>query len=158
MGNKVTLFILSYFFLLSFSFAQTNKEQVQKNEITLQDAFFSLDSVWAPGERHRYGLHPYSNYLWIQDGMATISTNERASLFSLYARGTIRGVKIKDDEQGYRTTYFYIAADQISVELTELPDNIFLIHIYKPLDKLDVMFRAFYVDPENVEELDMYFH
>ena len=158
MGNKVTLFILSYFFLLSFSFAQTNKEQVQKNEITLQDAFFSLDSVWAPGERHRYGLHPYSNYLWIQDGMATISTNERASLFSLYARGTIRGVKIKDDEQGYRTTYFYIAADQISVELTELPNNIFLIHIYKPLDKLDVMFRAFYVDPENVEELDMYFH
>lgn len=158
MGYKVTLFILYSFFLCNFTFAQTSKSKAPKDEITLQDAFFSLDSVWAPGERHRYGLHPYSNYLWIQDGMATISTNERASLFSLYARGTIRGVKIKDDEQGFRTTYFYIAADQVSVELTELPDDVFLIHIYKPLDKLDVMFRAFYVDPKNVEELDMYFH
>ena len=137
------------------SIGQWNKNQLPKDEIVLQDAFFSLDTFWIPGKPQRYTMHPYNNYLWIDKGWATISTNERATV---YARGTIRGVKIEDDEEGYRSTYFYIAADQISVQLTELPNNLFKIHIYSPLSDLDVMFIAKYVDPKNVEELDMYFH
>lgn len=156
MKALIILFNLVFFSSISFSaIAQAKKKHPPESTIQLQDAFITLDSVWFPGKPQIYPLHHYSSYLWIDNNTVTISTQGRANI---YGRGPIRGVKVSDDENGLRTVYFYIPADQIAVELTELGNDKFEIHIYKPLGTADYKFVGRYVDPTNVEELDMYFH
>ena len=150
MVNKVTL-VLVISFLHLFCFGQDKKTKA--NEITLQDAFFVLDTTWVPGEPQRYSLHGYNNYLRIQDNWATIYGQGRGSA---YFRGPVRGVKIKDDELGYRSTYFYIASVQISVEMREIGEDVFEIHVYERLGSFDKMYIGRYVQPDKVEEVDMH--
>jgi hypothetical protein len=148
--TRLILFIGIVFSLHNIS-AQERKPKAP--EIKLENAFFVLDTTWAPGERQRYALHGYNNYLRIDDNWATIYGQGRGSA---YYRGAIRGVKIKDDENGFRTTYFYIASEQVSIELRELGDDVFEIHVYQRLGSFDKMYIGRFVEPDKVEEVDMH--
>jgi hypothetical protein len=145
------LALITILFSLQHVTAQDRKSKTP--EIKLEDAFFVLDTTWAPGERQRYSLHGYNNYLRIQDNWATVYGQGRGSA---YFRGTVRGVKIKDDENGLRTTYFYIASEQVSIELKELGHDIFEIHVYQRLGSFDKMYIGRFVNPDKVEEVDMH--
>jgi hypothetical protein len=156
MKNSTCILLISILFIFSHTtFGQTKKKRTEESTIQLENAFITLDSVWIPGKRQIYPLHYYSSYLWLDNNTATISTQGRANI---YGRGPIRGVKVSDDEQGFRTVYFYIPADQISVEMKEIGNDKFEIHIYKPLGSEDFKFIGRYIDPSRVEEIDMYFH
>jgi hypothetical protein len=139
---------------VGFSFTSLGQGKISNSaEITLQNAFFVLDTVWIPGEPQRYALHGYNNYLSISENWATVYGQGRGSA---YFRGPIKGVKISDDEKGFRTTYFYIASVQIAVELREIGDDVFEIHVYEPLGSFDKRYIGRYVSPEKVEEVDMH--
>lgn len=120
--------------------------QGKLDEIQLEETFLSLDSVWTPGVKQKFSLHPFDNYLWIKNGMATFFVDEvRGKSF----RGPASGVSV-EEKSGKRVTTFTVRSAKMKIEITEVGDNRFEIFTYNYLEKYERMFSAFWVDPSKV--------
>lgn len=120
----------------------------EKNEpkAMLEETFLSLDSVWIPGKRQKFSLHPFDNYLWVKDGAATfICDKVRGKSF----HGPINGVKV-ENINGAQVTTFTVRNAKMRVEITDLGNERFEIFTYNYLDQYERMFSAYWVDVSKV--------
>lgn len=139
----VIVVFASFTFLGKGSFQQED-ESGQK----LEEAFFLLDSVWAPNSIKKFELFPLDNYLHIKNGWATVMVDlHRGKSF----HGPITNVKIEDDENGKRTTSFSVRNAQMKLELKELDDDRFEIFMYKYLGGYEKYFSAQWIDLTKVK-------
>lgn len=114
---------------------------------SIEETFLSLDSVWTPGNKQKFGLHPYDNYLWIKNGEITFMVEPvRGKSF----RGLINGGKI-EEKNGNKITSFTVRNAKMKVEITDLGHDRFEIFTYNYLDKYERLFTAFWVDISKIQ-------
>lgn len=119
----------------------------EEKEITIEETFLSLDSVWTPGKPQKFSLHPFDNYLWIKNGIVTFMVDEvRGKSF----RGLINNVKI-EEKDGKTTTSFTVRNAKMKVEIQDLGNDRFEIFTYNYLDKYERMFTAIWVDVSKIQ-------
>lgn len=117
------------------------------DEIVLEETFLTLDSVWTPGKRQKFSLHPFDNYLWIKEGNITFIVDAvRGKSF----RGPITGIK-SVEKNGLKQTSFTVRNASIKVEITDLGNNRFEIFTYNYLAQYERMFSAYWVDVTKVK-------
>ena len=158
--NKAVYFILLVsivFVVLAFkpkpTLAITDLPQFEENndpKTKLEETFLSLDSVWIPGKRQKFSLHPFDNYLWVKDGVATFICDQgRGKSF----HGPINGVKV-ENIKGLQMTTFTVRNAKMRVEITDLGNDRFEIFTYNYLDQYERMFSAYWVDVSKIVVVD----
>ena len=147
--QKVVLISGSIFLvvLLSALRKQSRPDAFQNEALQIEETFLSLDSVWTPGQRQKFGLHPFDNYLWIKDGVATFMVDEvRGKSF----RGPINNITV-GNKLGNNVTSFSVRNANMRVEIESLGNDRFEIFTYNYLDTYERKFTAYWVDVSKIE-------
>jgi hypothetical protein len=114
--------------------------------ITIEETFFTLDTVWTPGIRNKYPLFPFDNYLLLKDGVATLIMED---VRGMSFRGPMNDIQVKDVD-GKRTTSFAVRNAKMRVELREQDGDRYEIYVYKYLGSYERMFVATWIDLSKV--------
>jgi len=148
MRNIALLFAVSCSLLLLTAMRNKSLPQTTANEeLKIEETFLSLDSVWIPGKRQKFALHPFDNYLWIKNGFVTFMVDEvRGKSF----RGLINSVKV-EEKDGLVTTSFTVRNAKMKVEIKDLGKDRFEIFTYNYLENYERMFTAFWVDVSKIQ-------
>jgi hypothetical protein len=126
---------------------QSTHHIFKNDNLKIEETFLSLDSVWTPGKRQKFGLHPFDNYLWIKDGIATFIVDEvRGNSF----RGPINNINVVNTIDKVVTS-FSVRNANMKVEIHALGNDRFEIFTYNYLDTYERMFTAYWVDVSKIE-------
>jgi hypothetical protein len=117
-----------------------------QDAITIEETFFTLDTVWTPGIRNKYPLFPFDNYLLLKDGVATLIMED---VRGMSFRGPMNDIQVKDVD-GKRTTSFAVRNAKMRVELREQDGDRYEIYVYKYLGSYERMFVATWIDLSKV--------
>jgi hypothetical protein len=117
-----------------------------QDAITIEETFFTLDTVWTPGIRNKYPLFPFDNYLLLKDGVATLIMED---VRGMSFRGPMNDIQVKDVD-GKRTTSFAVRNAKMRVELREQEGDRYEIYVYKYLGSYERMFVATWIDLSKV--------
>jgi hypothetical protein len=132
--------------LLLLALKPSTAPQDGQTDITIEETFFTLDSVWTPGVRNKYPLFPFDNYLLLKDGVATLIMED---VRGMSFRGPMNDIEIEDVD-GKRTTRFSVRNAKMRLELREQEGDRYEIHVYKYLGSYERMFVATWIDLSKV--------